>query len=174
MWFIGTALWAIWRSYWSSVFYNLLFAIWILSGRSSCDGTVTRTYFDKQERRRLGWPCGRWFRCLFIGPVAVMVGQGRPVLPRLRFAGSTISITTAHGIRHAVESQNKERGCRRDETDRWYVRGFGRDSVGALSSRSTSGSGTGQRVLTISPSPRSRVHGDLRSFQIRKWRVEGR
>ncbi len=38
-------------------------------------GTVTRTYCDKQERRRLGWLLWALVPLLFVGPLAIYLGQ---------------------------------------------------------------------------------------------------
>jgi len=39
----------------AGVSLTLLTTIWLMAWGPHVCGTVTRTYFDRQERRRLGW-----------------------------------------------------------------------------------------------------------------------
>jgi ABC-type uncharacterized transport system permease subunit len=79
VWFIGTALVGYLALTLMAVGFPLalLSAIWLLGvDGPHVTGTVTRTYFDKYERRRLGWLLWALIPLLFIGPVAVLAGQG--------------------------------------------------------------------------------------------------
>jgi hypothetical protein len=93
VWFVGTALVGYLAIVLMSVGFPLplLTTIWILGvDGPHVTGTVTRTYFDKQERRRLGWLLWALIPLLFIGPLAVMVGQGA-IFFLLAISGSTIT-----------------------------------------------------------------------------------
>jgi hypothetical protein len=79
LWFIGTALvgYLALGLLSAGASLTLLTTIWLLGvdGPHVC-GTVTRTYCDRQERRRLGWLLWILVPLLFIGPAAVYLGQG--------------------------------------------------------------------------------------------------
>src|SRR5437016_6020285 len=78
IWFVGTALvgYLALALMSAGVSLTLLTAVWILGvDGPHVTGTVTRTYFDKQERRRLGWLLWALIPLLFIGPLAVVAGQ---------------------------------------------------------------------------------------------------
>src|SRR5678810_40309 len=79
IWFVGTALvgYLALALMSAGVSLALLTVIWLLVvDGPHVTGTVTRTYFDKQERLRLGWLLWALVPLLFIGPVAIYFGQG--------------------------------------------------------------------------------------------------
>ncbi len=73
-------------------------------------GTVTRTYMDKRERKRLGWFLWIIVPFCVIGP---RDGMGRPSVALLSLRGVLAALPhreTAHGFHDVVEGQEQGAG----------------------------------------------------------------
>jgi len=124
IWFVGTALvgYLALGLLSAGVSLTLLTAVWLLGvdGPHVC-GTVTRTYFDKQERRRLGWLVWILVPLLFIGPVAVYLGQAAMFF-LFAVCWQHYHITKQHvGFVMLWKAKNRERDATEMKLDRWYV-----------------------------------------------------
>ncbi len=124
VWFVGTALvgYLALGLLSAGVSVTLLTAVWLLGvdGPHVC-GTVTRTYFDKQERRRLGWLLWVVLPLLFVGPVAVYVGQGA-LFFLFAVCWQHYHITKQHvGFVMLWKAKNRERDAFDMKLDRWFV-----------------------------------------------------
>jgi len=124
VWFVGTAL----VGYLSlgllsaGVSLTLLTAVWLLGvdGPHVC-GTVTRTYFDKQERRRLGWLLWVLVPLLLIGPVAVYFGQAA-LFFLFAVCWQHYHISKQHvGFVMLWKAKNRERDATEMKLDRSFV-----------------------------------------------------
>ena len=106
----------------AGVSLTLLTAVWLLGvdGPHVC-GTVTRTYFDTQERRRLGWLLWAILPMLFIGPIAVYAGQGA-LFFLFAVCWQHYHITKQHlGFVMLWKAKNRERDATDRKVDRWFV-----------------------------------------------------
>jgi len=151
----------------------LLTAIWLLGiDGPHVTGTVTRTYFDKHERRRLGWLLWALIPLLFIGPLAVMVGQGA-LFFLFAICWQHYHITKQHvGFVHAVESQESGTRCGRDEIGPLVRAGFGCHPAALFVVRTRLAPGTLMNVVTISAIAAFGVLTVIyTAFEIRKWRA---
>jgi len=124
IWLIGTALvgYLALGLLSAGVSLTLLTAVWLLGvdGPHVC-GTVTRTYFDKQERRRLGWLLWALVPMLFIGPIAVYAGQGA-LFFLFAVCWQHYHITKQHlGFVMLWKVKNRERDAFDMMLDRWFV-----------------------------------------------------
>jgi hypothetical protein len=124
IWFIGSALvgYLALALLSSGVSLTLLTTVWLLGvdGPHVC-GTVTRTYCDKQERRRLGWLLWALVPLLFIGPVAIYLGQGA-LFFLFAVCWQHYHITKQHmGFVMLWKAKNKERDAAELKLDRWFV-----------------------------------------------------
>jgi len=124
VWFVGTALVGYLALGLMSlgVSLSLLTAVWILGvDGPHVTGTVTRTYFDKQERRRLGWLLWVLVPLLFIGPLALYVGQ-TGLFFLFAVCWQHYHITKQHvGFVMLWKAKNKERDAAEMRLDRWFV-----------------------------------------------------
>ena len=124
MWFIGTALVGYLALGLLSVgaSLTLLTTIWLLGvdGPHVC-GTVTRTYCDKQERRRLGWLLWVLLPLLFVGPLAVYLGQGA-LFFLFAICWQHYHITKQHvGFVMLWKAKNRERDAAETQLDRRFL-----------------------------------------------------
>src|SRR5512135_2940620 len=124
VWFIGTALvgYLALGLLSAGVSLTLLTAVWLLGvdGPHVC-GTVTRTYCDKQERRRLGWLLWALLPLLLVGPLAVYLGQGA-LFFLFAVCWQHYHITKQHvGFVMLWKAKNKERDAAEMRLDRWFV-----------------------------------------------------
>jgi hypothetical protein len=124
IWFVGTALVGYLAIALLSLGFSLtlLTAIWLLGvDGPHVTGTVTRTYFDKQERHRLGWLLWALVPLLFIGPIAVYAGQGAFFF-LFAVCWQHYHITKQHvGFVMLWKAKNKERDAFEMRMDRWFV-----------------------------------------------------
>ena len=124
IWFVGTALVGYLALALVSVGVSLtlLTAIWLLGvDGPHVTGTVTRTYFDKQERRRLGWLLWALLPLLFVGPVAVYLGQAA-LFFLFAVCWQHYHITKQHmGFVMLWKVKNRERDAFDMRLDRWFV-----------------------------------------------------
>jgi hypothetical protein len=175
VWFVGTALVGYLALALMSVGVSLtlLTAIWILGvDGPHVTGTVTRTYFDKQERRRLGWLLWALVPLLFIGPLAVYLGQSA-LFFLFAVCWQHYHITKQHvGFVMLWKAKNKERDATEMRLDRWFVLASGviplalfvvrtRLAPGGFSNLLTAGAVAGYAVLVAV----------FAAYQIRKWRA---
>jgi|HubBroStandDraft_6_1064221.scaffolds.fasta_scaffold54229_2 hypothetical protein len=124
IWFVGPAL----VGYASLVLLMagfpllLLTGIWLLGvDGPHVTGTVTRTYFDRQERRRLGWLLWALVPLLFIGPLAVYLGQAS-LFYLFAVCWQHYHITKQHvGFVMLWKAKNKERDATESRLDRWFL-----------------------------------------------------
>lgn len=124
IWFVGTSLvgYLALALLSAGVSLTLLTAVWLLGvdGPHVC-GTVTRTYFDKQERRRLGWLLWALVPLLIVGPLAVYVGQGA-LFFLFAVCWQHYHITKQHmGFVMLWKAKNRERDAFEMKLDRWFV-----------------------------------------------------
>src|SRR6185312_6609703 len=101
---------------------TLLTAVWLLGvDGPHVTGTVTRTYFDKHERRRLGWLLWALVPLLFIGPLAVYVGQAAMFF-LFAVCWQHYHITKQHlGFVMLWKAKNRERDASEMRLDRWFL-----------------------------------------------------
>jgi hypothetical protein len=124
IWFVGTAL----VGYLALILMStgvslaLLTTVWLLGvDGPHVTGTVTRTYFDKQERRRLGWLLWALVPLLFVGPLAVYLGQGA-LFYLFAVCWQHYHITKQHlGFVMLWKAKNRERDATDLKLDRWFV-----------------------------------------------------
>jgi hypothetical protein len=175
VWFVGTALLGYLAIGLMSAGFPLplLTAIWILGiDGPHVTGTVTRTYFDKHERRRLGWLLWALIPLLFIGPLAVFVGQGA-LFFLFAVCWQHYHITKQHvGFVMLWKAKNRERDAAEMKLDRWYVLASGVIPLALFVVRTRLAPGTLVNVVTISAVAAFGVHSVIyAAFQIRKWRA---
>lgn len=106
----------------AGVSLTLLTAIWLLGvdGPHVC-GTVTRTYFDKQQRERLGWLLWAILPLAIAGPVAVHFGQAAWFF-LFAVCWQHYHITKQHvGFVMLWKAKNQERDAFEMRVDRWFV-----------------------------------------------------
>jgi len=124
IWFVGTALvgYLALALLSAGVSITLLSSIWILGiDGPHVTGTVTRTYFDKQERRRLGWLLWALLPLLFIGPIAMYFGQGA-LFYLFAVCWQHYHITKQHvGFVMLWKAKNRERDPGEMRFDRWFL-----------------------------------------------------
>ena len=124
IWFVGTALvgYLALALMSAGVSLALLTVIWLLVvDGPHVTGTVTRTYFDKQERLRLGWLLWALVPLLFIGPVAIYFGQGA-LFFLFAVCWQHYHITKQHvGFVMLWKAKNRERDATDMRLDRWFV-----------------------------------------------------
>jgi len=124
VWFIGTALVGYLALALMSLGFSLtlLTLVWLLGiDGPHVTGTVTRTYFDRQERHRLGWLLWALLPLLFIGPLAVVAGQGA-LFFLFAVCWQHYHITKQHvGFVMLWRAKNRERDAAEMKLDRWFV-----------------------------------------------------
>ena len=124
VWFIGSAL----LSYLAlgllaaGTPITLIYLIWLVG----VDGphviaTVTRTYFDKQERRKLGWLLWMIVPLMLAGPVMVSLGQAS-LFYLVAVCWQHFHIAKQHfGFVMLWKAKNKERDATDLRLDRWFL-----------------------------------------------------
>jgi len=125
-WFIGSALagyLAIALLWWRHDIWLLpLQAVWFFG----VDGphvlaTVTRTYFDKAERKKLGWFLWIVGPLLLIGPVAAMTGHAA-LFFLAAFVWQQFHVVKQHfGFVMLYKAKNRERNDTDRRLDRWFL-----------------------------------------------------
>jgi len=175
IWFVGTAL----VGYLAlgllsvGVSLTLLTTVWLLGvdGPHVC-GTVTRTYFDKQERRRLGWLLWALLPLLFIGPAAVYLGQAA-----LFFLFATCwqhyHITKQHvGFVMLWKAKNRERDAAEMLLDRRFLLASGVIPLAIFVLKTRLGPWTLTPVLIDGMVAAYALFAAFyATFQVRKWRA---
>jgi hypothetical protein len=124
VWFVGTAAvgYLALGLLSAGVSLALLTTVWLLGvdGPHVC-GTVTRTYCDTQERRRLGWLLWALVPLLFVGPLAIYLGQGA-LFYLFAVCWQHYHITKQHlGFVMLWKAKNRERDATDMKVDRWFV-----------------------------------------------------
>jgi len=175
VWFIGTALVGYLALALMSVGVSvaLLSLIWLMGvDGPHVTGTVTRTYFDTQERRRLGWLLWALVPLLFIGPVAVYLGQGA-LFFLFAVCWQHYHITKQHvGFVMLWKAKNKERDAAEMRLDRWFVLASGVIPLALFVIRTRLAPGTAVSALTIGAIAAFSVFTVFYAvFQIQKWRA---
>jgi hypothetical protein len=174
-WFVGTALVGYLALVLMSagVSLSLLTAVWILGvDGPHVTGTVTRTYFDKQERRRLGWLLWLPIPLLMIGPVAIYLGQSA-LFFLFAVCWQHYHITKQHlGFVMLWKAKNKERDRTEMRLDRWFLLASGVAPLALFVVRTRFAPGNLVNVLTIgSIAAFAVLTAIFVAFQIRKWRA---
>lgn len=174
VWFIGTALVGYLALVLISVGVSLtlLTAIWLLGvDGPHVTGTVTRTYFDKQERRRLGWLLWALVPLLFLGPLAVLAGQGA-LFFLFAVCWQHYHITKQHvGFVMLWKAKNRERDAFEMKLDRWFVLASGVIPLALFVVKTRMQPGSFVSVWTdLSIAAYAGFAVVYAGFQIRKWR----
>jgi hypothetical protein len=124
VWFIGSAV----LSYLALALLaagtpiTLIYLIWLVG----VDGphviaTVTRTYFDKQERYKLGWLLWMIVPLMLAGPVMVSLGQAS-LFYLIAVCWQHFHIAKQHfGFVMLWKAKNKERDATDLRLDRWFL-----------------------------------------------------
>ncbi len=176
IWFVGTAL----VGYLAlgllsvGVSLTLLSTVWLLGvdGPHVC-GTVTRTYFDKQERRRLGWLLWILLPLLFIGPVAVYLGQAGPFF-LFAICWQHYHITKQHvGFVMLWKAKNRDRDATELRLDRWFLLASGVIPLALFVVNTRLRAGIVTIVLTYCDRDATYpiVIAIYAAYQFRKWRA---
>ena len=151
----------------------LLTALWLLGvDGPHVTGTVTRTYFDTQERRRLGWLLWVLVPLLFVGPAAVYLGQGS-LFFLFAVCSQHYHITKQHvGFVMLLKSMNRERGAFESRMDRWYVLASGVIPLGLFVVKTRLAAGSLVNILTaIGIAAFAIFTAAYAIYQLRKWRA---
>lgn len=125
-WFIGSSLagYAAIALMWAGFPLLILQAVWFFG----VDGphvlaTVTRTYFDKAERRKLGWFLWVIAPMLLIGPVAGITGHAAAFF-LAAFLWQQFHVVKQHfGFVMIYKAKNRERYEADRKLDRWFLLG---------------------------------------------------
>ena len=124
MWFVGSAL----AGYLALALmavgfpFMLIYFVWFVG----VDGphviaTVTRTYFDKQQRTRLGWLLWTLPALMLIGPAMVWMGQAS-LFYLFAVCWQHFHIAKQHvGFVMLWKAKNKEREPLEGKLDRWFL-----------------------------------------------------
>lgn len=123
-WFVGSSLagYAAIALMWAGFPILPLQAIWFFG----VDGphvlaTVTRTYFDKAERRKLGWFLWIIAPMLLVGPAAAMTGHVA-LFFLAAFVWQQFHVVKQHfGFVMLYKAKNKERDETDRKLDRWFL-----------------------------------------------------
>jgi len=175
IWFVGSALvgYLALALLSAGVSLTLLTTIWLLGvdGPHVC-GTVTRTYFDKQERRRLGWLLWALVPLLFIGPAAIYAGQGA-LFFLFAVCWQHYHITKQHvGFVMLWKAKNKERDAAELKLDRWFVVASGVIPLGLFVVKTRLSASNLTSMLTIGATAAfAGFTAFYLAYQVRKWRA---
>ncbi len=83
--------------------------------------TATRTYFDREERRKLGWFLWIPVPLLLIGPAMAMLGKAA-IFFLFAFVWQQFHVTKQHfGFMMLYKAKNRERGDFDRKLDRWVL-----------------------------------------------------
>jgi hypothetical protein len=151
---------------------TLLTLVWLLGvDGPHVTGTVTRTYFDKQERHRLGWLLWALLPLLFIGPVAVFAGQGA-LFFLFAVCWQHYHITKQHvGFVMLWRAKNRERDAAEMKLDRWFVLASGVIPLALFMVKTRMPVGGWSAILTeLATGAYVGISLLYLAFQIRKWR----
>ncbi len=124
IWFIGSALagYLAIALMWVGFPLLALQAVWFFA----VDGphvlaTVTRTYFDKAERKKLGWFLWILAPLLLVGPVAAMTGHAA-LFFLAAFLWQQFHVVKQHfGFVMIYKAKNRERYDIDRKLDRWFL-----------------------------------------------------
>jgi len=174
IWFVGTALvgYLALALMSAGVSLSLLTAVWLLGvDGPHVTGTVTRTYFDKQERRRLGWLLWALVPLLFVGPVAVYLGQAA-VFFLFAVCWQHYHITKQHvGFVMLWKAKNSERDAAEMRLDRWFLLASGVIPLALFVVKTQLGQSSFANVLTTGAIAAYAVFAVIfAAYQLRKWR----
>ena len=175
VWFVGTALvgYLTLGLLSAGVSLTLLSAVWLLGvdGPHVC-GTVTRTYFDKQERRRLGWLLWVLVPLLFVGPVAVYLGQAG-LFFLFAVCWQHYHITKQHvGFVMLWKAKNRERDANEMKLDRGFLLASGVIPLALFVVNTRLAAGIVTIVLTYCMVTAYAIFGAIFvAYQLRKWRA---
>jgi len=175
IWFVGTALvgYLALALLSAGVSLSLLATVWLLGvDGPHVTGTVTRTYFDKQERHRLGWLLWTLVPLLFIGPLAVNLGQGA-LFFLFAVCWQHYHITKQHvGFVMLWKAKNKERDAAEMRLDRWFLLASGVIPLGLFVVKTRLPAGTVVNALTTAAIMVFAIFAAIYvAYQIRKWRA---
>jgi len=173
VWFVGTALVGYLALTLLSLGFSLtlLTLIWLLGvDGPHVAGTVTRTYFDKQERRRLGWLLWALVPLLFVGPLAVVLGQGA-LFFLFAVCWQHYHITKQHvGFVMLWKAKNRERDAAEMKLDRWFVLASGVIPLALFVVKTRVAGGLAGILTEIALTAYVGMSLIYLTFQIRKWR----
>ena len=175
IWFVGTAV----VGYLSlalmtvGVPLSLIATVWLLGvDGPHVTATVTRTYFDTQERRRLGWLLWALVPLLFVGPLTVYLGQGA-LFFLFAVCWQHYHITKQHvGFVMIWKAKNRERDASEMRLDRWFLLASGMIPL-ALFMVQTRMAGSLAKLLTTGAIAAFAVFiAIFLLYQFRKWRED--
>ena len=175
IWFVGTALvgYLALALMSAGVSLSLLTVVWLLGvDGPHVTGTVTRTYFDRQERRRLGWLLWALVPLLFIGPMAVYLGQAA-VFFLFAVCWQHYHITKQHvGFVMLWKVKNGERDAAEMRLDRWFLLASGVAPLVLFVVKTQLQQSTFSNVLTTGAIATYAVFAAIfAAFQVKKWRA---
>jgi hypothetical protein len=174
IWFVGTALVGYLALGLMSVgvSLSLLTAVWILGvDGPHVTGTVTRTYFDKQERRRLGWLLWVLVPLLFIGPLALYAGQ-TGLFFLFAVCWQHYHITKQHvGFVMLWKAKNKERDAAEMRLDRWFVLASGVIPLALFVVQTRLPAGSLATLTAVTIVAYAALTAIFVGYQIQKWRA---
>ena len=152
---------------------TLLTSIWLLGiDGPHVMGTVTRTYCDKQERRRLGWLLWALLPLLLVGPAAVYLGQGA-LFFLFAVCWQHYHITKQHvGFVMLWKAKNREREAWERGLDRWFVLASGVVPLALFVIKTRLVESSFTSALTIALTGGFAVFTAVYvAYQVRKWRA---
>jgi hypothetical protein len=175
LWFVGTALvgYSALALMSAGVSLALLTAVWLLGvDGPHVTGTVTRTYFDKQERRRLGWLLWALVPLLFVGPLALYWGQGA-LFFLFAVCWQHYHITKQHvGFVMLWKAKNKERDAAESRLDRWFLLASGVIPLALFVVKTRVPESSFTHLLTTGAIAAYAVLAAIfAAYQVRKWRA---
>ena len=174
VWFVGTAL----AGYLAlgllsaGVSLTLLTAVWLVGvDGPQVFGTLTRTCFDQQERRRLGWRLWASLPMLFIGPLAVYSKQGALfyliAVCWLQYHNTTQQM----GFVRQWKARNREQDAFDIKLDRWFLLASGLCPLALLVIKTRPPSILGSLLATDIVATYPILVVIFAIYQLRKWRA---
>ena len=175
IWFVGTAVvgYLALALMSAGVSLSLLTAVWLLGvDGPHVTGTVTRTYFDKQERRRLGWLLWALVPLLFLGPTALYLGQGA-IFFLFAVCWQHYHITKQHvGFVMLWKAKNGERDAAEMRLDRWFLLASGVVPLALFVMKTQLRPSSFSNVLiAIATAAYSVFTAIFVAYQLKKWRA---
>jgi hypothetical protein len=133
---------------------------------------VTRTYFDKQERRRLGWLLWALVPLLFVGPLAVYLEQSA-LFFLFAVCWQHYHITKQHlGFMMLWKVKNQERDAGESRLDRWFLLASGAIPLALFVIRTRLAVSIFTSAVTIGSIAAYAVFAAIfAAYQFRKWRA---